>query len=80
MKWYEDLLVWLAILLVLVATNVFSFALGKDSLIKHCATYAAYKISDTTAMLCVVKPLIQENAGNLQYLPEAKEKIKKEQM
>jgi hypothetical protein len=80
MKWYEDLFAWMAILLVMVAIAFFGFVLGEKNVITHCNTYGAYKISEEEAMLCVVKPLLKNNSGEMSYIPAAKEMVKKGKM
>ena len=80
MKWYQDLLVWFVLLLIFVVSFVAGFLISRDYLVEHCKTYGAFKISDGEAMLCVVKPLLKNNSGEMNYIPEAKEKIKQGKM
>lgn len=78
-RWYEDLLVWILIL-VCVCMVPLGFIIGERNVIDHCKNYGAYKINDGEAMLCVVKPLLKNNSGEMNYIPEAKEKIKQGKM
>lgn len=80
MKWYEDLLAWMAILLTGAGIACLGFYLGEKNVVTHCNTYGAYKISNEEAMLCVVKPLLRNNSGEMNYIPAAKEQIKKGKM
>lgn len=80
MKWYEDLFAWMAIFFVGVCIAFLGFYLGEKNVVTHCNTYGAYKISKEEAMLCVVKPLLKNNSGEMNYIPEAKEKIKQGKM
>lgn len=80
MKWYEDLAAWMAIFVVAALIGFGGYVFGKDTVVAHCNTYGAYKISEEEAMLCVVKPLLKNNSGEMNYLPEAKEKIKQGKM
>jgi hypothetical protein len=41
---------------------------GKATIVDHCNTYGAYKLSNEEAILCVVKPLLKNNEGELNYL------------
>ena len=75
-RWYEDLLVWLLIFLVCVCMVPLGFIIGERNVIDHCKNYGAYKINDGEAMLCVVKPLLKNNSGEMNYLrPEGKKPI-----
>lgn len=75
MKWYEDLIAWLAILLAIIALGLLGFYLGMQNVITSCKNYGAYMMKKEV-LLCVVKPLIQENQGELNYLrPEGKKPL-----
>ena len=75
MKWYEDLVAWFAILLVGIGLGLMGFYLGEKNVITSCKNYGAYRMKEEV-LLCVVKPLIQENQGELSYLrPEGKKPL-----
>lgn len=76
MKWYQDLLAWFILLLMLAISFIVGFFISRGYLVEHCKTYGAFKISDEEAMLCVVKPLLKNNSGEMNYLrPEGKKPI-----
>jgi hypothetical protein len=77
MKWWQDVFIWLGISIFFVLGVALSYQEGTKSLVEHCKTYGAYKVSDEEAMLCVVKPLLKDNQGELNYLrPNGKDAIK----
>lgn len=50
--------------------------IGKQELIEHCKEYSIYSINKNEKLFCVVKPIIQNNQGELNYLrPNGKEAI-----
>lgn len=60
-----------------VTGGVLLYKEGKEDIIEHCKTYSAFKISEEEAMLCVVKPLLKQGEGDLNYMrPEGKQIIK----
>jgi hypothetical protein len=74
-KWYTDLLAWFAILLVGFVLGFSGFYLGIQNVMTSCKNYGAYMMKEEI-LLCVVKPLIQENQGELNYLrPEGKKPL-----
>ena len=76
LRWYEDLFAWAAIFLVGAAASLGMYFVGKYEVVESCKHYGAYVISDKESILCVVKPMIKENQGELQYLrPNGKKAI-----
>lgn len=77
MKWWQDVFIWLSIFIFFVFCIILSYQEGKTTLVEHCKTYGAFKISEEEAMLCVVKPLLKDNQGEMNYLrPNSSKAIK----
>lgn len=76
MKWYEDLLVWLLLFIIVAGLSVFTFLIGRNTVVDNCKNYRAHKISDKEAMLCIVVPTLPNNSGEKAYVPDAKATFK----
>lgn len=77
MKYALDFVVASVVIILALLSFLGGYYSGKEVLIEHCKTYSAFKISDEEAMLCVVKPLLKQGEGNLNYMrPEGKQVIK----
>jgi len=76
MNWYQDLLVWLLISIVVIWASAMGYVYGSDSVVDNCKNYRAHKISDKEAMLCIVVPVLPNNSGEKAYLPDAKATFK----
>jgi hypothetical protein len=68
MKWVDDLIVWAGLLFFYLISVGGSYVYGKATIVDHCNTYGAYKLSDEEVILCVLKPLLKNNEGELNYL------------
>jgi len=78
MKWYEDMLVWLVLLLLAGACSIGAFYVGREYVVDSCKNYGAYIISKEEGMLCFVKTIHPvSNTGEKAYVPEAKEFFQK---
>lgn len=77
MKWYEDLMVWLVLLIILVAFTANGYMFGKRQVEENCRNYGAHMLSSNEGMLCFIKPILPNNSGEKAYIPEAREFFKK---
>jgi hypothetical protein len=69
MKWWQDLMVWVVILLVMFAVGAASYYQGIDKVVENCDTYRAYKVDETKVVFCMVMPITeQRGVGEKEYL------------
>ena len=69
MKWYEDILVWLALLLIMAGVGSFSYFAGIKMVVDSCDTYRAYKPDKTKVVFCMVLPITeQRGVGEKEYI------------
>lgn len=69
MKWWQDILVWLALLLLMGAAGSFSYRAGINTVVDSCDTYRAYKPDKTKVIFCMVLPITeQRGVGEKEYL------------
>lgn len=74
MRWYEDLMAWLAIVVVCMVLSALAYVQGVATVVNSCDTYRAYKVDDERVVYCMVMPIThQRGVGELNYLrPEGK--------
>lgn len=69
MKWWENILVWGTILLLMVVASSFSYWVGINKVVDSCETYRAYKPDKTKVVFCMVLPITeQRGVGEKEYI------------
>lgn len=69
MKWWQDLMVWLMLLLVMVGFSAAAYFAGIKTVVESCDTYRAYKPDKTKVVFCMVLPITeQRGVGEKAYI------------
>ena len=69
MKWYEDLMVWVALGVAVAGLCIGSIIVGRNMVIESCRDYRAYKPNDREVVFCMVLPITEQSGiGEKQYL------------
>lgn len=69
MKWYEDVVAWGGILIVMAGVGALSYFAGVNTVVDSCDTYRAYKPDKTKVVFCMVLPITeQRGVGEKEYL------------
>ena len=69
MKWWQDGMVWLVVILVMATVGAWSYLLGAAKVVESCETYRAYKVDETKVVFCMVMPITeQRGVGEKEYL------------
>jgi len=69
MKWWQDVMVWVAILVMCGIASALAYMQGVSTVVTSCKDYRAYKPNDKEVVLCMVVPVPQQQGvGEKQYL------------